>query len=105
MSKRIGIYPGTFDPTTIGHVDIITRALPLVDLLIVGVAKYSEKSPLFSLDERVAMVKQEIQNLDTSAYDVTVEVEPFDNLLVDFARAKKAVMLIRGLRAVSDFEY
>lgn len=102
---RIGIYPGTFDPVTIGHLDLLKRGMPLVDKLIIGVAKYSDKEPLFSLEERVEMVRHEISQLDLSEHDIEIVVEPFDSLLIDFARQHNAIMLLRGLRAVSDFEY
>ncbi len=101
---RIGIYPGTFDPVTNGHLDVIARAARLVDRLVVGVAINSGKGPLFSLDERVELVKAET---DTISAEVGSEilVVPFTGLLVEFARASQARMIIRGLRAVSDFDY
>ncbi len=101
---RSGIYPGTFDPLTNGHMDIITRATKVVDRLIVAVAVNTAKNPLFSLDERIAMVGEEIAgiaNADGSAITVT----PFDILLMDFVTDVNATVIIRGLRAVSDFEY
>jgi pantetheine-phosphate adenylyltransferase len=96
---RIAIYPGTFDPLTNGHLDVIKRALPLFDRLIVAVACNERKTPLFDADERVAMIRQATRGLKG------VTVDRFEGLLVDYARRKKAVALIRGLRAVSDFEY
>jgi pantetheine-phosphate adenylyltransferase len=101
---RSGIYPGTFDPPTNGHMDIITRATKVVDRLIVAVAANTGKDPLFTLDERIAMVAEEvagIANGDGSAITVT----PFDILLMDFVTNVGAAVIIRGLRAVSDFEY
>ena len=104
MAKlRVGVYPGTFDPITKGHMDIIQRAAALVDRLVVGVAGNETKSPLFSAEERVAMVAAEIAPL--RAPGRKIEVRAFDNLLIHFARQSGATMLIRGLRAVSDFEY
>jgi len=102
---RVGLYPGTFDPITNGHLDIITRAANhLVDTLIVAVARNAGKGPLFSVDERVQMVKDEVAaNGDKLQADIIVK--SFDNLLVDFARQNGAGMIVRGLRAVSDFEY
>jgi pantetheine-phosphate adenylyltransferase len=100
---RIGLYPGTFDPVTKGHYDIIKRAAKLVDKLVVGVAVNAGKGPLFSVDERVAMVREEIGPLVPGATEF--EVRPFSNLLIHFAMEIGAVMIIRGLRAVSDFEY
>ncbi|MEE9209013.1 MAG: pantetheine-phosphate adenylyltransferase, partial [Kiloniellales bacterium] len=100
---RIGVYPGTFDPITKGHMDIITRAAALVDKLVVAVADNAEKGPLFSAQERVAMADAELADLRAGGRDV--EVRAFDNLLIHFAREAGATMLIRGLRAVSDFEY
>jgi pantetheine-phosphate adenylyltransferase len=101
---RTGLYPGTFDPITLGHTDIIKRALRLVDKLVIGVAINEGKGPLFSLDERVAMVK--VQSLAIAANSgVEIVVHPFDNLLIDCARDVGASMIIRGLRAVADFEY
>lgn len=101
---HIGVYPGTFDPITFGHLDIIQRATRLVDRLIVAVATNRGKAPLFSIEERMEMIAEEIQTLSLPL-DVEVLVKPFDSLLVDFATQEKAQLLIRGLRAVSDFEY
>ena len=101
--RRIGLYPGTFDPVTLGHLDIIERAVKLVDTLVIGVAINASKAPLFTLDERVAMLKAEAEKL--AAGRAAIEVKPFDTLLVKFAEAVGASVIIRGLRAVSDFEY
>ncbi|MBL6665044.1 MAG: pantetheine-phosphate adenylyltransferase [Rickettsiales bacterium] len=97
---RIAIYPGTFDPITVGHIDIIKRAAELFDHLIIAAAIDNNKNPLFSIDERVEMIKDDIRSLGDK-----VSVEKFDGLLVDFAKERNAKILIRGLRAVSDFEY
>ena len=105
MSKRVGIYAGTFDPITNGHVDIIIRASKLVDHLIVGVAKYTDKTNLFNLDQRLDMVKRVLADVDQSRLSSSIEVTNFDSLLVTFAQEQGASMIIRGLRAVSDFEY
>jgi len=103
-TKRLtALYPGTFDPVTLGHLDIIKRAVKLVDHLVIGVATNVSKSPMFTLDERVAMVKTEAEKL--AAGHATIEVVAFDSLLVKFAAQVGASMIIRGLRAVSDFEY
>ncbi|NBX53361.1 MAG: pantetheine-phosphate adenylyltransferase [Proteobacteria bacterium] len=99
---KIAIYPGTFDPITFGHIDIIKRASLLFDHVIIASAKDSSKNPLFSLDERVELIKQEIKN---NHLEKIVSVEKFEGLLVDFAKNKNAKIIIRGLRAVSDFEY
>ncbi|MDP3495438.1 MAG: pantetheine-phosphate adenylyltransferase [Hyphomonadaceae bacterium] len=99
---RIGLYPGTFDPITNGHLDIIGRAVKLVDKLIIGVAINEGKEPLFTLAERTKMVLDEVRPL---ANGVEIEARPFDNLLMHFAEQCGAQMIIRGLRAVSDFEY
>ena len=102
--SKLGVYPGTFDPVTNGHTDIITRAARVVDGLIVAVAANAGKDPLFSLDERLAMVESEVAALDSEvARGITVT--PFDALLVDFVENQEATVIIRGLRAVSDFEY
>jgi len=101
---RTGLYPGTFDPLTFGHLDIIRRAVKLVDHLIIGVAINRDKGPLFSLEERVAMVEAEIENLPDGRR-AQVSVQPFDTLLVHFAESIGAQVIVRGLRAVSDFEY
>ncbi|MDD3021097.1 MAG: pantetheine-phosphate adenylyltransferase [Alphaproteobacteria bacterium] len=103
MAERIGIYPGTFDPITKGHLHIIQRASRLVDRLIVGVAGNQRKSPLFSTEERLDMVRHDIGNLFDKGCDI--EVESFDDLLISYAHKKGAACLFRGLRAVSDFEF
>ena len=101
---RIGLYPGTFDPITLGHIDIIRRAATLVDRLVIGVAINRDKGPLFSLEERVAMIEAEAARLSgTGGAEVTVH--PFENLLIDCARDVGAQVIVRGLRAVADFEY
>lgn len=104
MAKRIGLYPGTFDPLTLGHIDIIERAVKLVDELVIGVAVNLDKGPLFTLDERVAMVAQEMKAVEKKS-GVTIMVKSFDSLLMHFAELVKADIIVRGLRAVSDFEY
>ncbi|KPU84581.1 phosphopantetheine adenylyltransferase [Marinosulfonomonas sp. PRT-SC04] len=101
---RIALYPGTFDPVTRGHVDIIRRGAALVDRLVIGVAVNRAKGPLFSLEERVLMVEAECALL-TDDMDCEILVHPFENLLIDCARDVGAQTIIRGLRAVSDFEY
>jgi len=103
-NKRIGLYPGTFDPLTMGHMDIVARAVKLVDELVIAVAINRDKGPLFSLDERVAMVEEEMARL-SKASGVPIRVTPFETLLMKFAEDQNADLIIRGLRAVSDFEY
>jgi pantetheine-phosphate adenylyltransferase len=105
MTARIGVYPGTFDPITNGHTDIILRATKLVDRLVIGVAANIGKGPLFSADERVDIVREEIANLADPATRDRIEVRAFDTLLMNFAVEMGAQMILRGLRAVSDFEY
>ena len=100
---RIGLYPGTFDPVTLGHLDIIKRAVKLVDHLVIGVATNPSKEPLFTLEERKEMLEREAQPLAKGR--ATIEVKAFDMLLVKFAESVGASVIIRGLRAVSDFEY
>ncbi|WP_300971147.1 pantetheine-phosphate adenylyltransferase [uncultured Helicobacter sp.] len=97
--RKLAIYPGTFDPVTNGHLDIIKRSIEIFDNVIVAVAASSAKNPLFSLNERIAILKKSTQNLSN------VCVEGFSNLLAEFAKQKGARVIIRGLRAVSDFEY
>ncbi|MBK5933245.1 phosphopantetheine adenylyltransferase [Rhodovulum imhoffii] len=101
---RIGLYPGTFDPVTLGHLDIITRACALVDRLVIGVAINRDKGPLFSLEERVAMIEGECEALREKT-GTEIVVHPFENLLIDCAHDVGAGMIVRGLRAVADFEY
>ncbi|TVR97771.1 MAG: pantetheine-phosphate adenylyltransferase [Rhodospirillales bacterium] len=101
---RVGVYPGTFDPLTNGHLDIIERATHVVDRLIIGVAANPGKDPLFPLDERVEMLKEQIA-LMSRGNGRYVEVRAFDNLLMNFVTGCGATIILRGLRAVSDFEY
>lgn len=101
---RIGLYPGTFDPVTLGHLDIIQRASVLVDRLVIGVAINRDKGPLFSLEERVAMIEAECVALSERS-GTEIVAHPFENLLIDCARDVGASVIIRGLRAVADFEY
>ncbi|HLY91289.1 MAG TPA: pantetheine-phosphate adenylyltransferase [Acetobacteraceae bacterium] len=101
---RVGLYPGTFDPVTNGHLDVIARAARLLDKLVVGVAINTGKGPLFTLEERVEMVQAEIARIATEN-GMVIEVRPFDTLLIDFARRVGASMIVRGLRAVSDYDY
>lgn len=104
MTQRIGIYPGTFDPITKGHLHIIKRASKLVDKLIVSIAENPRKNPMFDHKERVALVKADVEKLKISPH-CTIEVQSFDMLLVDYAKTKGASCVFRGLRAVSDFDY
>ena len=97
---RIGVYPGTFDPVTLGHMDIIRRGAKLVDRLVVGVTTNPSKSPMFALDERMATVRREVEGVEGD-----IHVVSFDSLLMDFAEAQGARVIVRGLRAVADFEY
>ncbi len=97
---RIGVYPGTFDPITLGHMDIIKRGAKLVDKLVIGVTTNMSKSPMFSVEERMAMVVREIADIEG-----LIEVVSFDQLLMHFAQSNGASVIVRGLRAVADFEY
>ncbi len=99
-SGRTGVYPGTFDPITLGHMDIIRRGAKLVDRLVIGVTTNPSKSPMFSIEERLALVRREIAGLGKD-----IQVVSFDSLLMDFAEREGASMIVRGLRAVADFEY
>ena len=103
MADRIGIYPGTFDPITKGHLHIIKRASKLVDHLIVAVANNQKKGPLFTIEERLEMVRTDIDNLPDKQCPISVDT--FQDLLISYAHQKKATCLFRGLRAVSDFEF
>jgi pantetheine-phosphate adenylyltransferase len=102
MSSRphVGVYPGTFDPVTLGHIDIIRRGAHLVDRLVVGVTTNPSKEPMFTVAERMAMVRREVADLAPN-----IDVVEFDSLLMDFAEAQGAGLILRGLRAVADFEY
>jgi pantetheine-phosphate adenylyltransferase len=97
---RTGVYPGTFDPITLGHMDIIRRGTKLVDRLVIGVTTNPSKSPMFSVEERIGMVRREIASIEGE-----VDVVTFDSLLMDFAEREGAALIVRGLRAVADFEY
>jgi pantetheine-phosphate adenylyltransferase len=103
--ERVGVYPGTFDPITNGHTDIILRAIKVVDRLVIGVARNIGKGPLFTTEERVQIVREEIDHLVDEATRMRVEVRAFENLLMHFAMEAGASVILRGLRAVSDFEY
>ncbi|MDT8759251.1 pantetheine-phosphate adenylyltransferase [Sphingomonas psychrotolerans] len=100
MTIRTGVYPGTFDPITRGHMDIIRRGAKLVDRLVIGVTTNPSKSPMFSIEERMEMVKRETADIQGE-----IHVVSFDSLLMDFAEREGASMIVRGLRAVADFEY
>ena len=100
--SRVGLYPGTFDPFTNGHTDIISRAVRLVDRLVIGVARNEGKGPLFTLEERVAIIEEECRALGAGD---KVTVQPFEGLLIHYARDVGANVIVRGLRAVADFEY
>ena len=100
MTERVGVYPGTFDPITLGHLDIIRRATSLVDRLVIGVTTNPSKEPMFTLEQRLEMVRRE-----TVGVAGKVEVVDFDSLLMDFAEREGASIIIRGLRAAGDFEY
>lgn len=104
MVERIALYPGTFDPITNGHIDIISRAAKLVDRLVIGVAVNVGKGPIFSLEERVALVEAEVRPI-AERVGIAMEVRPFSTLLIAFAREVGAQMIVRGLRAVTDFDY
>ncbi len=101
MTRRIGVYPGTFDPITLGHMDIISRGAKLVDELIIGVTTNIAKTPMFSDDERIAMVEREVAGIGNAK----IRVVGFNSLLMDFAEAQGAQTVIRGIRGVTDFEY
>ncbi len=100
MSQRIGVYPGTFDPLTLGHMDIIRRGAKLVDRLVIGVTTNPSKSPMFTIAERMDTVRREVADVDGA-----IDVVSFDSLLMDFATREGASVIVRGLRAVADFEY
>ncbi|MCP8892662.1 pantetheine-phosphate adenylyltransferase [Sphingomonas faeni] len=100
MTARIGVYPGTFDPVTLGHMDIIRRGAKLVDRLVIGVTTNPSKSPMFTIEERMATVRREVAWIGGD-----IEVVAFDSLLMDFAERQGAKVIVRGLRAVADFEY
>ncbi len=100
MTTRTGVYPGTFDPITLGHMDIIRRGAKLVDRLVIGVTTNPSKNPMFSVEERMAMVRREVEGIEGE-----IHVVSFDSLLMDFAEREGASIIVRGLRAVADFEY
>ncbi|MGU3392259.1 pantetheine-phosphate adenylyltransferase [Sphingomonas sp. M1A8_2b] len=100
MTPRIGVYPGTFDPVTLGHMDIIRRGAKLVDRLVIGVTTNPSKSPMFTIEERMATVRREVASIGGD-----IQVVEFDSLLMDFAERQGAKVIVRGLRAVADFEY
>ena len=100
MTTRTGVYPGTFDPITLGHMDIIRRGAKLVDRLVIGVTTNPSKNPMFDIDERMAMVRREVEGIEGE-----IHVVSFDSLLMDFAEREGANVIVRGLRAVADFEY
>jgi len=102
--NRIGLYPGTFDPVTLGHMDIVSRAVKLVDHLVIGIADNPSKAPMFTMDERVAMLRHETAPLAGNGH-ASIAVETFDTLLIHYAKKIGANVIVRGLRAVSDFEY
>ncbi len=102
MTQPIGLYPGTFDPITLGHFDVIKRALKIVDTLVIGVAANVGKGPMFTLEERIAIVEEEAASFEAGK---TILVRPFEGLLVRFAEEVGAQIIVRGLRAVADFEY
>ena len=103
MNNKIGIYPGTFDPLTYGHLDIIRRSLKIVDNLIIGIADNDNKKPLLSLDERKEIIQNDLKDLISDNENVIIK--NVKSLLTDFAKSNEATCIIRGLRAVSDFEY
>ena len=99
MNKRVAIYPGTFDPITNGHLSVVNRALKIFDKLVIAILTNPGKKPLFTLEERIYMIKESVRN------GANIEVDTFDGLLVDYAVQKKTNVIVRGLRALSDFEY
>ena len=105
MSVRTGLYPGTFDPITVGHIDIIGRAAKMLDRLVIGVAINRDKGPLFTLEERVEMTQRQFSTISGVDGNAVIEVLPFENLLVHCAEEVGATVIVRGLRAVADFEY
>jgi pantetheine-phosphate adenylyltransferase len=102
--ERVGLYPGTFDPITSGHLEVVRRSLRLVDRLVIGPATNIGKGPLFSLEERIDIIREDIEDFPKEDF-ARISIVPFDGLTVHFAREMKASVIIRGLRAVSDFEY